>query len=135
VTGALPPGTVTFVFTDIGGSTKLLQELGDDYARPARDHRAIVRTHALGNAMLPLITLVALSAGSIVAGAIVAEDVFSYPGIGLATVDAIDHRDYPVLQGIFLLLTLSVVLCNLAAELPAFSLDPRLRRELATGTG
>ena len=90
MTGALPPGTVTFVFTDIGGSTKLLQELGDDYARPARDHRAIVRTHALGNAMLPLITLVALSAGSIVAGAIVAEDVFSYPGIGLATVDAID---------------------------------------------
>ncbi len=118
--------------------SSMLETLGEDYILTARAkglrNWTIVRTHALGNAMLPLITLVALSAGSIVAGAIVVEDVFSYPGIGLATVDAIDHRDYPVLQGIFLLLTLSVILCNLAADLLAFRLDPRLQRELATGT-
>jgi peptide/nickel transport system permease protein len=70
---------------------------------------------------------------SIIAGAIVVEDVFSYPGIGLATVDAIDHRDYPVLQGIFLLLTVAVIACNLIADLLYFRLDPRLQRELAPG--
>jgi peptide/nickel transport system permease protein len=69
----------------------------------------------------------------IVAGAIVVEDVFSYPGIGLATVDAIDRRDYPVLEGIFLLLTVAVIVCNLIADLLYFRLDPRLRRELAAG--
>jgi len=59
-------------------------------------------------------------------GAIVVEDVFSYPGIGLATIAAIDKRDYPVLQGIFLLLTLSVILANFIADLIYFKLDPRV---------
>jgi ABC-type dipeptide/oligopeptide/nickel transport system permease component len=119
--------------------SSMLETLGEDYILTARAKGlrdwTIVYRHALGNAMLPLVTLFALSVGSIVAGAIVVEDVFSYPGIGLATVDAIDHRDYPVLQGIFLLLTLTVIFCNLAADLLAFKLDPRLQRELASGTG
>ena len=118
--------------------SSMLETLGEDYILTARakglPNRRIVRRHALANAMLPLITLVALSVGSIVAGAIVVEDVFSYPGIGLATVDAIDHRDYPVLQGIFLLLTLAVIFCNLLADLLAFRLDPRLQHELAPRT-
>jgi len=117
--------------------SSMLETLGEDYILTARAkglaNRAIVFRHALGNALLPLLTLIALSVGSIVAGAIVVEDVFSYPGIGLATVDAIDHRDYPVLQGIFLLLTLAVIFCNLAADLFSFKLDPRLRHELTTG--
>jgi ABC-type dipeptide/oligopeptide/nickel transport system permease component len=117
----------------------MLETLGEDYVLTARakglSNWAVVRTHALRNAMLPLVTLIALSVGSIVAGAIVVEDVFSYPGIGLATVDAIDRRDYPVLQGIFLLLTVSVIVCNLLADLLYFRLDPRIQRELAVGAG
>jgi ABC-type dipeptide/oligopeptide/nickel transport system permease component len=117
----------------------MLETLGEDYVLTARAkglrNGMIVRTHALRNAMLPLVALIALSMGSIVAGAIVVEDVFSYPGIGLATVDAIDHRDYPVLQGIFLLLTLTVIACNLIADLTYLRLDPRMTRELTAVTG
>ena len=76
--------------------------------------------------MLPLVTLIALSFGYIIAGAIVIEEVFSYPGVGLATINAIDQRDYPVLQGAFLLLTLSVIFFNFVADLLYFRLDPRV---------
>jgi peptide/nickel transport system permease protein len=76
--------------------------------------------------MLPVITLVALSLGFIIGGAITVEYVFSYPGIGLLIVEAIDQRDYPVLQAAFLLLTLSVILFNLVADLLYFKLDPRV---------
>jgi peptide/nickel transport system permease protein len=76
--------------------------------------------------MLPVITLVALSLGFIIGGTITIEYVYSYPGIGLATVEAIDQRDYPILQGIFLLLTFSVILFNLLADLLYFRLDPRV---------
>ncbi len=108
----------------------MLDTLGEDYILTARAKglrdATIVRRHALGNAMLPLVTIVALSAGSIVAGAIVVEDVFSYPGIGFAVVDAIDKRDYPVLQGIFLLLTVAVIMANLVADLIYVRIDPRI---------
>jgi len=110
--------------------SSMLETLGEDYVLTARAkgmrNWAIVWKHALRNAMLPLVTLIALSLGSIVAGAIVVEDVFSYPGIGLATIDAINHRDYPVLQGIFLLLTISVIVANFIADLVYFKLDPRV---------
>ena len=110
--------------------SSMLETLGEDYVLTARAkgmrNWAIVWKHALRNAMLPLVTLIALSLGSIVAGAIVVEDVFSYPGIGLATIDAISKRDYPVLQGIFLILTLSVIVANYIADLVYFKLDPRV---------
>jgi ABC-type dipeptide/oligopeptide/nickel transport system permease component len=110
--------------------SSMLETLGEDYVLTARakgmNNWTIVWKHALRNAMLPLVTLIALSLGSIVAGAIVVEDVFSYPGIGLATIDAINHRDYPVLQGIFLILTLSVIVANYIADLVYFKLDPRV---------
>ena len=109
----------------------MLDTLGQDYILTARAKGLrdwmILRHYAFGNAMLPLITIVALSAGSVVAGAIVVEDVFSYPGIGFAAVDAINKRDYPVLQGIFLLLTVSVILANLIADLIYVRVDPRIR--------
>jgi peptide/nickel transport system permease protein len=108
----------------------MLETLGEDYVLTARakglSNWAIIRKHGLRNAMLPVVTLIALSLGTIVAGAIVVEDVFSYPGIGLATVDAINHRDWPVLQGIFLLLTVAVIACNFVADLLYFKLDPRV---------
>jgi peptide/nickel transport system permease protein len=86
----------------------------------------IIRDHALRNAMLPLVTLIALTLGFTVAGAIQVEAVFSWPGLGELTVRAVGQRDYPVLQGAFLLLAISVVLANLAADLLYSWLDPRV---------
>jgi peptide/nickel transport system permease protein len=108
----------------------MLETLGEDYILTARAKGlkpwAIVRKHALRNAMLPIATLVALSLGYIVAGAILIETVFSWPGIGRAVYEAVLQRDYPMLQGAFLVLTVSVVFFNLAADLFYFKLDPRI---------
>jgi ABC-type dipeptide/oligopeptide/nickel transport system permease component len=108
----------------------MLETLGEDYILTARAKGlkpwAILRKHALRNAMLPIVTLVALSLGYIVAGAILIETVFSWPGIGRAVYDAVLQRDYPMLQGAFLILTVSVVFFNLLADLLYFKLDPRI---------
>jgi peptide/nickel transport system permease protein len=108
----------------------MLETLGEDYVLTARAKGlragAILRKHALRNAMLPIATLIALSLGYIVAGAILVETVFSWPGIGRAVYDAVLQRDYPMLQGSFLLLTISVVFFNLVADLLYFKLDPRI---------
>jgi peptide/nickel transport system permease protein len=108
----------------------MLETLGEDYILTARAKglkpRTIVRRHALRNAMLPITTLVALSLGYIVAGAILVETVFSWPGIGRAVYQAVLERDYPMLQGAFLMLTISVVFFNLLADLLYFKLDPRI---------
>lgn len=108
----------------------MLETLGEDYILTARAKGlkpwTIVRRHALRNAMLPIATLVALSLGYIVAGAILVETVFSWPGIGRAVYDAVLARDYPMLQGAFLVLTFSVVFFNLLADLLYFKLDPRI---------
>ena len=87
----------------------------------------VVRRHALPNAMLPITTLIALSMGVLVSGAILIETVFSWPGVGLSIYNAVQARDFPMLQGTFLLLTNSVVLCNLLADLLYLRLDPRIR--------
>ncbi|HEY6149454.1 MAG TPA: ABC transporter permease [Gaiellaceae bacterium] len=108
----------------------MLETLGEDYVLTARakGFRAgsILRRHALRNAMLPIATLIALSLGYIVAGAILVETVFSWPGVGRAVYDAVLQRDYLTLQGAFLLLTISVVFFNLIADLLYFKLDPRI---------
>jgi peptide/nickel transport system permease protein len=108
----------------------MLETLGEDYILTARAKGlrpwTIVRRHALRNALLPIATLVALSLGYIVAGAILIETVFSWPGIGRAVYDAVLARDYPMLQGAFLILTVSVVFFNLLADLLYFKLDPRI---------
>jgi ABC-type dipeptide/oligopeptide/nickel transport system permease component len=108
----------------------MLETLGEDYILTARAKglkpRTIVRKHALRNAMLPITTLIALSLGYIVAGAILIETVFSWPGIGRAVYEAVLQRDYPMLQGAFLVLTLSVIFFNLVADLLYFRLDPRI---------
>ena len=108
----------------------MLETLGEDYVLTARakglSNWSTIWKHGLRNAMLPVITLIALSLGFIIGGAITIEYVFSYPGIGLEIVEAIDQRDYPVLQGAFLLLTFSVIFFNLVADLLYFKLDPRV---------
>ncbi|MGH3033900.1 MAG: ABC transporter permease [Gaiellaceae bacterium] len=109
----------------------MLETLGEDYTLTARakglSNWGVVRKHAFRNALLPLVTLIAIDLGFIIGGSITIEYVFSYPGIGLAVVEAIDQRDYPILQGAFLLLALSVILFNLLADLLYFKLDPRVQ--------
>lgn len=108
----------------------MLETLGEDYVLTARakglPQRRIVVRHALRNAMLPTTTLIAISLGYIVAGVILVEAVFSWPGIGNAVYQAVIERDYPMLQGAFLVLTAAVVLFNLVADLLYFKLDPRI---------
>ncbi len=108
----------------------MLETLGEDYILTARAKglppSQIVRKHALRNAMLPIATLIALSLGYIVAGTVLIEYVFSWPGIGRAVVEAVHNRDYPMLQGAFLILTVSVVFFNFVADLLYFKLDPRV---------
>ncbi len=87
----------------------------------------ILRDHALRNAMLPTVTIVALNLGLTVAGAIQIEAVFSWPGLGQAVVEAVARQDYPVMQGAFLLLAISVIFANLIADLLYSYLDPRIQ--------
>jgi ABC-type dipeptide/oligopeptide/nickel transport system permease component len=108
----------------------MLETLGEDYVLTARakglPQRRIVVRHVFRNALLPTTTLIALSIGYIVAGVILVETVFSWPGIGNAVYQAVTERDYPMLQGAFLVLTVSVVFFNFIADLLYFRLDPRI---------
>jgi len=111
--------------------SSIIETSSDDYVTTARgmgltDGR-VLRHHALPNAMLPTVTLVAINLGYVVAGAITVEVVFNWPGLGTLTVEALTARDYPVLQGVFLLLSVSVVLANLGADMVYGVLDPRVR--------
>jgi ABC-type dipeptide/oligopeptide/nickel transport system permease component len=125
----------TLLLTAYGSYTlvvrsSMLETLGEDYVLTARakglPDRRVVRRHAFRNAMLPMVTLVALDLGYIVGGAVLIEVIFSWPGIGLAMYDAIQQRDYPMLQGGFLILTVAVIFLNFVADLFYFRLDPRI---------
>src|SRR5216683_123557 len=110
--------------------SSMLETLGEDYVLTARakglTDRRVIAKHVVRNALLPIATLVALSIGWIVGGAILVEYIFSWPGIGQALWQAINQRDYPMLQGGFLILAVSVVVVNLLADLAYFKLDPRI---------
>ena len=111
--------------------SSIIETLSDEYITTARakgitDAR-ILRAHALPNALLPTVSLIAINLGYVVAGAITVEVVFNWPGLGTLTVEALRSRDYPILQGIFLVLSISVVLANLAADMIYGRLDPRVR--------
>jgi peptide/nickel transport system permease protein len=104
----------------------------EDYMVTARakglTNGQMLMRHAFRNAMLPVVTLITLNLGYVVAGAITVEAVFAWPGIGGLTVEALNARDYPVLQGVFLLLGASIVVANLLADLAYTLLDPRIRQ-------
>ncbi|TIC80028.1 ABC transporter permease [Nocardioides sp. GY 10127] len=112
--------------------TAVLDTFGEDYVLTARakglSKFTILRRHIAPNAMLPTITVIALTLGTVVGGAVLVETVFSWPGIGWGTYQAINNRDYPLLQGIFLVMTVSVIVLNLLADLLYFRLDPRIRK-------
>lgn len=109
----------------------LLEEKSQDYiitarAKGLRD-KEVRKKHARPNAMLPIVTLVVLYVGYIIGGAVVIEYVFSWPGLGKYTVQAIEANDYPAIQGIFFVVSASVILFNLIAELMYLYLDPRVK--------
>ncbi|HEY1808226.1 MAG TPA: ABC transporter permease [Acidobacteriaceae bacterium] len=111
--------------------TSMLEELGQDYIRTARakglPERTVVYKHALRNALIPVLTLIGLQFGALLAGAIVTETIFSWPGIGRLTVSAISNRDYPLLQGCILAIGLTYVLVNLATDILYVVVNPRIR--------
>jgi ABC-type dipeptide/oligopeptide/nickel transport system permease component len=111
--------------------TAMLEELGQDYIRTARakglPERTVVYKHALRNAILPVLTLVGLQFGALLAGAIVTETIFSWPGIGRLTVSAISNRDYALVQGCILAVGLTYVMVNLLTDILYTVANPRIR--------
>ena len=111
--------------------TNLLDVLGEDFITTGRaiglSRRRVMRQHAVPNALLPVVTLFALNIGLVLSGAFVIEQIFSWPGIGALTIDAIGDKDYPVLQGAFLISSAAVILANFVADLSYGYLDPRVK--------
>lgn len=113
--------------------TAMLEELSQDYIRTARakglSERLILYKHALRNGLIPVLTVVGLQFGALLAGAMVTETIFSWPGIGRLTLQAINSRDYPLVQGCFLVISITYVLVNLVTDLLYTQIDPRIRAE------
>ena len=112
--------------------TSMLEELGQDYIRTARakglPERTVVYRHALRNALNPVLTVIGLQFGSLLAGAIVTETIFGWPGLGRLTLSAISNRDYALVQGCILAVGLTYVLVNLLTDAAYAMVDPRMRR-------
>jgi peptide/nickel transport system permease protein len=112
--------------------TSMLEELGQDYVRTARakglPERTVVYKHALRNAMVPVITVIGLQFGALLAGAIVTETIFSWPGIGRLTITAIQTRDYYLVEGCILAIGLTYVVVNFFTDLLYSALNPRIRQ-------
>ncbi len=109
----------------------MLEEIRQDYVRTARakglNERAVLFGHALRNGLIPVITVLGLQAGGLLAGAIITETVFSWPGLGRLTIQAINARDYPLVQGCILTIALTYILINLATDVLYSVVDPRIR--------
>jgi ABC-type dipeptide/oligopeptide/nickel transport system permease component len=112
--------------------TSMLEELGQDYVRTARakglPERQVVYGHALRNALIPIVTILGLQFGALLAGAIVTETIFSWPGIGRLTIQAITNRDYYLVQGCILCIGLTYVAVNFLTDMVYSALDPRIRQ-------
>ena len=112
--------------------SSVIEVMNEDYVTTARAkgmrEALVLRKHVVPNALLPVVTLAALNLGFILSGAITVEAVFSWPGLGLLTYDAINANDYPLLQGLFLLFSAAVILANLVADMLLGILDPRIGR-------
>jgi len=128
--------TLTFTIVYLGEymlimRSSVLEVLSEDYILTAKakglSQWQVLRRHALKNAMLPIVTLVALNLGFTVSGAIYIETVFSYDGLGKLFQSALEKQDFPLLQGAFLLLAVSVIVANLIADMLYTYLDPRVR--------
>ena len=111
--------------------TSVIEELSSDYVRTARakglSDSAVLFRHAFRNALIPILTILGLQFGTLLAGTIVTESIFSWPGVGRLAVQAIQSRDYPLLQGCILLIAVSYVLVNLLTDMIYALVDPRVR--------
>lgn len=111
--------------------SSLLEVLDQDYIRTARakglGEARMVRAHALKNALMPVVTIVGLQIGGLLGGAIITESIFVLPGIGRLLVDAIFQRDFPLVQGVVLFVSLAFLFSNFAVDLAYAYLDPRIR--------
>ncbi|MCB1742475.1 MAG: ABC transporter permease [Gammaproteobacteria bacterium] len=109
----------------------MLEVLNEDYVRTARAKGVgifwVLIAHALQNAAIPIVTTIGVGIASLIGGVVVTESVFAIPGIGRLTIDAVLHRDYPVIQGVIILTALAYVLINLVIDLSYTLLDPRIR--------
>jgi len=130
---ALALGTIPMAIIARMTRSSMLEVLGQDYIRTAHAKGLMARTvvvrHALRNAWLPIITVVGLQVGILLSGAILTETVFSWPGIGRWLVDAIFARDYPIVQGVTLIIALIFVVVNLSVDILYALVDPRIRFE------
>jgi len=141
VSGADAPGSVILPSLTLGVSlaavsmrmlrASLLEIATQDYLRTVRAKGAgglrVALRHALPNALLPVITLLGLQLGALLAGAVITEVVFAWPGIGSLLIESISQRDYPLIQGVVLVIALSYVLINMLTDLLLYWLDPRIR--------
>jgi peptide/nickel transport system permease protein len=111
--------------------TSVLEVLGEDYIRTARakglTDRVVLMRHALRNAAVPIVTVIGIGIALLIGGVVVTESVFSIPGLGRLTVDAVLARDYPTVQAVILLFSLVYVLINLLVDVSYTALDPRIR--------
>ena len=113
--------------------SSMLEQLSSDYVRTARakglSEGTVLYRHALPNGLIPVVTVIGLQFGALLAGAIITETIFSWPGLGRLTVEAIHARDYPLLQGCVLSIALTYVLVNFLTDLGYSLLDPRIRAQ------
>lgn len=111
--------------------SSMLEVLGEDYIRTARakgmGRKRIIYIHALRNALVPIITTLALLFGSVITGAILTETIFSWPGIGKWVVQSITARDYPVIQGGVLIISFTIIMTNIFVDLIYYALNPKMR--------
>ena len=111
--------------------SSMLEEIHQDYVRTARakglPERTVLYKHALRNGLLPVITILGLQTGALLAGAFVTETIFSWPGLGRLTIQAINARDYPLVQGCILTITLTYIFVNLFTDVMYSVIDPRIR--------
>ncbi len=128
---ALTLGTVLAAILSRMIRASLLEVLNEDYIRTARAKglgtMRVIGLHALKNAMLPVITLIGLQIGALLAGAVITEMVFSWPGLGQLTIESIQKRDYPVVQACILLISTTYVVINTLTDIVYGMLDPRIR--------
>lgn len=111
--------------------SSMVDVLGEDYIRTARAKGLapfqVYFKHALRNALIPIVTIIALNFGSLIGGAVVTESVFNWPGIGRYLVDSVRYRDYPVIQGVTMITVASVVVMNLVGEMIIARINPKIR--------
>jgi peptide/nickel transport system permease protein len=111
--------------------SSMLEALSEDYVRTARakglSEWRVIRVHVLKNALIPVVTVLGLQLGTLIGGAVITEYVFALPGVGRLVVDAVFARDYPLVQGVVLLIAIGYIVSNLAVDVLYGVIDPRIR--------